>query len=101
MRLIHTGTYELYEFSDKQIPLYAILSHRWENDEVTFQDLRGGRGPNMAGWGKILGCCAQAAKNGWKYAVSAFLFRVHLPMRFESPTHPSPVDRLVLYRQKQ
>jgi len=75
MRLINTSTFELHEFFDRQIPLYAILSHRWEDGEVTFQDLREGKGPAMAGWSKIQGCCAQAAKNGWKYAVGSLLLR--------------------------
>jgi len=70
MRLIDTATLELHEFFGKHAPLYAILSHRWEEDEVTFQDFRGGRGPEMRGWSKVTGCCAQAAKDGWQYVVS-------------------------------
>jgi hypothetical protein len=70
MRLIDTVTLELHEFFGKDAPLYAILSHRWEEDEVTFQDFRGGRGPEMRGWSKVTGCCAQAAKDGWQYVVS-------------------------------
>lgn len=71
MRLIETSTYEHREFLDKQIPRYAILSHRWDEDgEVTLQDLDSGRGPQMSGWSKIKGCCAQAAKDGWRYCVS-------------------------------
>jgi len=51
-------------------PYYAILSHRWEDGEVTLQDLRHGRAPDMAGYLKIVKCCEQAAKDGWEYAVS-------------------------------
>jgi hypothetical protein len=69
MRLVHTITFELHEFFEKQIPFYAILSHRWEEEEVTFQDLRDGRGPEMKGWNKIQGCCAKAASDGFDYAV--------------------------------
>lgn len=69
MRLMHTTTFELHEYFEKQTPLYAILSHRWEDAEVTFQDLRDGRGPQMKGWAKILGCCTQAVKDGFDYAV--------------------------------
>ncbi|KAL2067538.1 hypothetical protein VTL71DRAFT_1963 [Oculimacula yallundae] len=48
MRLIDSSSYELHEFYEKQIPRYAILSHRWEEDgEVSFQDLSAGRGPEM------------------------------------------------------
>ncbi|KAH7370138.1 heterokaryon incompatibility protein-domain-containing protein [Rhexocercosporidium sp. MPI-PUGE-AT-0058] len=67
MRLINTSTLLLHEFSGRNVPLYAILSHRWENSEVTFEDLKGGKGPDRAGWRKITGCCSQAARDGWEY----------------------------------
>lgn len=70
MRLINTSTLLLHEFSGRDIPLYAIFSHRWEDAEVTFDDLRGGKGPDRAGWRKITGCCSQAARDGWEYVVS-------------------------------
>jgi hypothetical protein len=70
MRLLNTGTLTLEEHIGVNIPRYAILSHRWENEEVTFQDLQNGRGPERAGYEKITGCCAQAKEDGWKYAVS-------------------------------
>jgi hypothetical protein len=28
------------EFQGNAIPLYAILSHRWEDEEVTFSDVK-------------------------------------------------------------
>ncbi|EIW62334.1 HET-domain-containing protein, partial [Trametes versicolor FP-101664 SS1] len=40
MRLLHTTTCELQEFPYDKLPEYAILSHRWENVEVTFADLQ-------------------------------------------------------------
>jgi hypothetical protein len=70
MRLLNTTTLKLHEFFGSEIPYYAILSHRWGADEVTFQDLQQGRGPTMAGWAKIVGCSSQARKEGWEYAVS-------------------------------
>jgi len=69
MRLVNTETLELEEFVG-DIPYYAILSHRWEDGEVTLQDLRGGRGAEMTGYMKIIKCCEQAARDGWGYAVS-------------------------------
>jgi hypothetical protein len=69
MRLINTTTIQLQEFFDDQIPLYAILSHRWEGAEVTFQDLSAGKGMEMKGYAKILGCCAQARDDGFDFAV--------------------------------
>jgi hypothetical protein len=65
---LNTSTLSLHEFVGDNIPSYAILSHRWEGEEVTFQDLQSGRGPEMAGYSKIRGCCAQAALHGFDYA---------------------------------
>jgi hypothetical protein len=38
MRLINAQTLELEEFFGAAIPPYAILSHTWETEEVSFQD---------------------------------------------------------------
>ncbi|RSL76116.1 hypothetical protein CEP52_017805, partial [Fusarium oligoseptatum] len=35
MRLLNSDTYRLEEFGNHNIPLYAILSHRWGEDEIT------------------------------------------------------------------
>jgi hypothetical protein len=67
MHLLDTSTFEIYEFQSNGIPDYAILSHRWGGEEVSFRDLRDGRGPEMAGFAKLQGCCAQAASDGWQY----------------------------------
>jgi hypothetical protein len=72
MRLINASTLALHDFFGADIPHYAILSHRWETDEVTFQDFRDGKGPQMVAWGKVSGCCARAALDGWDYVVSTF-----------------------------
>ncbi|KIW94632.1 uncharacterized protein Z519_04608 [Cladophialophora bantiana CBS 173.52] len=37
MRLINVQTLQIEDFSLKLVPPYAILSHTWENDEITFQ----------------------------------------------------------------
>jgi hypothetical protein len=68
MRLLHTTTLSLHDFTGRPTPPYAILSHRWETEEVTLSDLVSDRGPRMAGYTKILGCCRQAALSGWEYA---------------------------------
>lgn len=39
MRLIDVRTIELRWFNDNEIPEYAILSHTWGADEVSFQEL--------------------------------------------------------------
>jgi hypothetical protein len=70
MRLLKTDTIELHEYFDSQIPPYAILSHRWEDGEVTLQKLQSREGPQMPGYQKIVKCCAQAVRDGWDYVVS-------------------------------
>jgi Heterokaryon incompatibility protein (HET) len=39
MRLLHTTESRFGEFFDSDIPKYAILSHRWEDHEVSYQEL--------------------------------------------------------------
>lgn len=39
MRLLNTSTLKLREFYDDEIPDYAILSHTWEDGEVSFQEM--------------------------------------------------------------
>jgi hypothetical protein len=87
MRLINTTTFQLHEFFDDQIPLYAILSHRWEGAEVTFQDLNDEKGVEMKGdprYAKLLGCCAQAKEDGFEFAVcrSSLIHSVLRPILF-------------------
>jgi hypothetical protein len=38
MRLINTRTLQLSQFFERKIPEYAILSHTWEEREVTFEE---------------------------------------------------------------
>ena len=38
MRLLNTVTFQLHTFSSSP-PAYAILSHTWGPDELSFQDL--------------------------------------------------------------
>ncbi|RMZ23185.1 hypothetical protein D0859_12779 [Hortaea werneckii] len=37
MRLINTEKLEMHEFLPADIPRYAILSHRWQEEEVSFK----------------------------------------------------------------
>jgi hypothetical protein len=39
MRLIDVDTLEIKAFSEQDVPGYAILSHTWGPDEVTFQEM--------------------------------------------------------------
>lgn len=51
----------------RDAPPYAILSHRWVDDEPTYQDITNGTGKNKEGYEKLLFCGRQAAKDGLEY----------------------------------
>ncbi|KAF5368514.1 hypothetical protein D9758_002433 [Tetrapyrgos nigripes] len=60
MRLLNTETLQLHEFYS-DIPTYAILSHAWEREEVTFQDMQNPQiAERKAGYAKLRGSCAYA-----------------------------------------
>jgi hypothetical protein len=67
MHLLNTTTFKLKEFYQDKMPNYAILSHKWDDTEISFQDLQHDDYSSMTGFAKIKGCCAQAAKDGWEY----------------------------------
>ncbi|KAF8851241.1 HET-domain-containing protein [Acephala macrosclerotiorum] len=70
MRLLQcdsNGDLSLTEFFESAIPKYAILSHRWGTEEVTFKDLLDGRSKSKAGYGKIQFCGEQARRDGLQY----------------------------------
>jgi hypothetical protein len=70
MRLLQynsDGDFSLTEFVESDIPKYAILSHRWEAEEVTFKDLVDVTSKSKASYGKIQFCGAQARRNGLQY----------------------------------
>jgi len=71
MRLLNTETLELQEFIG-DIPYYAILSHRWGEGEISFQDIQYGweYWRVKKGGIKILCCCEVAMSHGWQYIVS-------------------------------
>ncbi|KAK3400346.1 heterokaryon incompatibility protein-domain-containing protein [Sordaria brevicollis] len=70
MRLINTRTLELEEFVGSNIPKYAILSHTWENGEITFQDIQAKPLKNLVPQGalKVIKACKVAAQYGLDYA---------------------------------
>ncbi|KAG9498022.1 hypothetical protein J7337_010903 [Fusarium musae] len=69
MRLINVENLKLETFIGGHVPPYAILSHRWGNDdeEVSFKDMDRGT-TNKVGMKKVKGCCRQAKKDNLKYA---------------------------------
>jgi hypothetical protein len=68
MWLLHSRTIELKQFiSDNDIPPYAILSHTWGDEEVTFEDWQTlAKSPKNVvrkrGYEKIILTCQQAAE---------------------------------------
>jgi hypothetical protein len=68
MRLINTRSRKLEEFVGDNIPEYAILSHTWGNEEVTFQDWSDPEAASgKAGFAKIALTCQQALEDGLEY----------------------------------
>ncbi len=70
MRLLqynNEGEFSLTSFFADIIPRYAILSHLWEAEEVTFQDLCNGTGMYKAGYDKIRFCGEQARRDNLQY----------------------------------
>ncbi|KAF2685037.1 hypothetical protein K458DRAFT_430639 [Lentithecium fluviatile CBS 122367] len=52
---------------DNGIPPYAILSHTWQNQEVTFDDFFNNTSKSKAGYNKIWFCAQQAKRDGLEY----------------------------------
>jgi hypothetical protein len=70
MRLINTRTRKFKEFLSRDIPKYAILSHTWEDEEVSYADYIQGRRivAHMKGYAKIDKTCQIASEEGIRYA---------------------------------
>ncbi|KAL1846163.1 hypothetical protein Daus18300_014339 [Diaporthe australafricana] len=62
-----SGKISLKEFPHNKSPPYAILSHTWGEEEVTFQDVLKGGAENKLGYRKIRFCGEQAARDDWQY----------------------------------
>lgn len=72
MWLLDVDTLLLKEFVGNMIPPYAILSHTWGSDEVTFVDMKKLKHRDEVrqrrGFSKIEGCCARAKEGGYAWA---------------------------------
>jgi hypothetical protein len=53
MRLLNIHTLKLVEFSKDKRPAYAIASHRWDEHEATYTDVRDARNTSSSGYQKI------------------------------------------------
>lgn len=69
MRLIYIATLELQEFNDSDVPDYAILSHTWGKEEVSFEEMAKPTTDvrNKAGFHKIQGFASMAARHAFEY----------------------------------
>lgn len=92
MRLLNVYSFQLKEFLDSSTRFYAILSHRWEEEEVSFDDLvssgvtfppdfnhdepsqnqtiaaLGAPACTRKGFAKLVGFCEQARAEGFEWA---------------------------------
>lgn len=70
MRLLHFDPSQrlvLTDFRGKAIPPYAILSHRWGDSEVSFEDLVSETYKDKDGYLKLEFCAKQAAQDKLQY----------------------------------
>lgn len=62
-----SGHLSLHTFSGTDIPEYAILSHRWTDDEVLFKDVENGTSASRNGHAKLCGAIEQARADGFAF----------------------------------
>ncbi|KAL8659877.1 MAG: hypothetical protein Q9202_006922 [Teloschistes flavicans] len=67
MHLIDTSTLTIHEFNEVNIPAYAILSHTWGEEEISFQNFEKPSSRTLTGYIKITRCCEIARSDGWQY----------------------------------
>jgi hypothetical protein len=70
MRLLNTTTLEFEEFVGRPTEEYAILSHRWGDEEVSFKEYRKSRETlkHRAGYKKITQFCEISKQRGYRLA---------------------------------
>jgi Protein kinase domain/Heterokaryon incompatibility protein (HET) len=69
MWLLNVKNFQLEEFCGDNIPPYAILSHTWDIEEVTFRDICNdmANARQKGGFDKIKNCCAIAHHDNLEY----------------------------------
>ena len=68
MRLLNTSLLEFHEFEGKKELVFAILSHRWETEEVTFAAFQDPiKRQQLHGWSKIANFCRLASAEGYAW----------------------------------
>ena len=68
MYLINVKTFQLEFFQDDRNHEYAILSHRWQEEEVLFRDMQTGGASRKKGFAKLKRFCEEAAAAQYTYA---------------------------------
>ncbi|OTB17666.1 hypothetical protein K445DRAFT_315413 [Daldinia sp. EC12] len=69
MWLINTDTRRLELVNEPEEYTYAVLSHTWEDEEVSFQEFQAPEQPyEKKGFGKIMRTCELASAHGLRYA---------------------------------
>ena len=67
MRLLDTHSRVLKEFFEENVPEYAIFSHTWAEEEVSYQAFSQPESQYLAGYQKISCFCELAASDGYQY----------------------------------
>jgi tetratricopeptide (TPR) repeat protein len=67
LKRLPNGDFALESFDDENFPPYAILSHTWTEDEVTYDELLAGTGKHKAGYAKICFCGERGAQDNLQY----------------------------------
>jgi hypothetical protein len=70
MRLLKYSNESEFSLTEDYVdntPRYAILSHKWGGEEVTYRDIIDGTGKDKAGYVKIRFCGEQAKRDGWQH----------------------------------
>lgn len=76
MRLLNTSTREFEEFLGSNIPPYAILSHVWSSEEISYADYIGQKGlPTSYGYEKIAKLCDLARNDSKNRVITSALNR--------------------------
>lgn len=70
MRLINTTTLEIKQFSPSYPPPHAILSHTWDDEEVSFAEIQSDQSAvhTRRGFRKVVNFCSKARELGYDYA---------------------------------
>ena len=67
MHLLNSSTLKLSVFEGDRIPQYAILSHTWDDEELSFNDIQDENPERFAGYAKIKAACLLAASDDLKW----------------------------------